>query len=405
MAKTDRSLTLSWWVYLNNDFPIGEYVARKTETLLLIPLAVFPRPVSHLLLRAKVFVWPIFSERLGHQCLESDCAIRYSRSQGKARKIILISRHQRLANSSLFDILPPCTHHMEGRLVYAGSVALTYFNLYRKARSFCRVPTAYQTYREILSSTSPAFVMSDRQRLAARRLFEELVLDSHLLQDMHEQTTYCVFNFRHPYQGVAGDQLQAQRCSSAAHLKTALVYLRNAGIVPILTGSPPREEIDSLPIDLYVNYPASKWKSDLNDLLLCGNAKFCLGSTSGLTLLSSIFGVPCVIHNQVPYKTYWYSDIDLIIPKLMNDKTSGSLIAYSKEAVEATLRSRYIVDSPDVPYFYAECTHEDILSTTMEMCIQLKLIPGWTASTPGGSCGSISPTFRHKYDKYLPPSA
>lgn len=396
---------LSWWAYLNQGFPVGDYLARKTETLLLIPLAIVLSPVSLLLLRTGVHVWPIFSERLGHQCLESDCAIRWSRSKGPARRILLVSRRQQLANRSFFDGLPPGTCHLEGRLVFACAVALTYFNLYRKARSFCRVPTARQTHRAILSRTAPAFVMAENHRHAARRLLQKLVQDSHLNLDLRQPTTYCVFNFRHPYPNVAGDQLQAQRYSSAAHLEAALRYLCNAGIVPVLTGAPPTHETDCLPLDLYLNYAASEWKSDRNDVLLCGNAAFCLGSTSGLTLLSSVFGVPCVIHNQVPYKDYWYSDLDLIVPKLMREKASGALIPYRKEVVESALRSRYIVVSPDVSYFYAECAEEDILAATVEMCVQLNLVPGRPPVRTHNSCGAVSSAFLHKYADYLPAPA
>jgi putative glycosyltransferase (TIGR04372 family) len=400
-----QSRPYPWWEYLNQGFPVGDYLARKTETLLLIPLAIILSPVSLVLLRSGVHVWPIFSERLGHQCLESDCAIRCSRSQGKTRRILLVSRRQKLANKSFFDGLPPGTSHLEGRLAFACAVALTYFNLYRKARSFCRLPTARQTHRAILSSTPPAFVMGESHRTASRRLLKKLLQDSQLRVELHESTTYCVFNFRHPYPDIAGDQLQAQRYSSATHLNAALRYLRDIGIVPVLTGAPPKQETDCLPLDLYVNYAASQWKSDSNDVLLCGNAAFCLGSTSGLTLLSSVFGVPCVIHNQVPYKDYWYSDLDLIVPKLMREKASGALIPYRKEVVESALMSRYIVDSPDVPYVFEECAEEDILAATVEMCIQLNLVPGRPPVRRRNTCGSVSSSFRHKYAEYLPVSA
>lgn len=396
---------LSWWSYLRRGFPLGDYLTRKAEALLLLPLAIVLSPVSLLLLRMGVHVWPIFSERLGHQCLESDCAIRWSRSQGRARRILLVSRRHRLANRAFFDGLPRGASHLEGRLVFACAVALTYFNHYRKARSFCRVPTARQTHRAILCRTPPAFVMAESDRLAARRLLQKLLVQSRLPMVLRESTAYCVFNFRHPYPDVAGDQLQAQRYSSASHLEAALRYLRDAGIVPVLTGAPPKQETDSLPLDLYINYAASEWKSDRNDVLLCGNAAFCLGSTSGLTLLSSVFGVPCVIHNQVPYKDYWYSDLDLIVPKLMRDKASDALIPYCRERVESALRSRYIVDSPDVPYVYAECAQEDILAAIVEMCVQLNLAPGRPPGRTPNSCGSISMAFRHKYADYLPASA
>lgn len=405
MTLSATATTFSWLTYLKHGFPLVDYLARKTEEAALIPLAIILYPLSLLMLRTGWHVWPIFSERLGHQCLESDCAIRWSRSKTSSKRILLVSRSRNLANRNFFDFLPPGTTHLEGRLAFAFAVALTYFNLYPKARAFCRVPTSRQTHRAIISGTPPAFVMGENHRTEARRLLEKLLRESPLAEDLPEPRAYCVFNFRHPYPDVAGDQLQAQRYSSAIHLKGSLKYLRQAGIVAVLTGAPPKGETDCLPLDLYINYPSSAWKSDINDVLLCGNAAFCLGSTSGLTLLSSVFGVSCVIHNQVPYKDYWYSDMDLMIPKLMRTKGSGELIAYQENDVASTLRSRYIVDSPDIPYFYEECAEEDILAATVEMCAQLNLVPGSHPIPTPNSCGSVSYAFRNKYADYLPASA
>lgn len=410
ITKNDRVTTstqlamLTWWRYLRSDFPFGDYIIRKTETLLLLPLAIILSPVSVMLLRSGLHIWPIFTERLGHQCLESDCAIRWSRTQRKTRRIMLVSRRRHLANQSFFDHLPRGTSHHEGWLVHALAVSLTYFNHYRKARSFCRVPTAWQTHRSVICSTQPTFKMKEADRTEALQLLEHLVQTCKLSKDIRTSKTYCVFNFRHPYPEVAGDRLQAQRYSSAAHLESALRYLRDAGILPILTGAPPRQETDQLPSDLYINYATSEWKSDRNDVLLCGNATLCLGSTSGLTLLSSVFGVPCVIHNQVPYKEFWYCDFDLVVPKLMRDKKTGRLAPYCQQIIESTLNKHYIVDSPDVQFIYEECAEDDILDATIEMCKRLNLVPGNPTKPILNSCGSVSPAFKRKYVRYLPAS-
>ncbi len=391
-----------WLAYLRNGFSLGDYVARKSGAALLAPLAIALLPLSWYLIRAGIHIWPIYTGRLGHQCLESDCAIRWSTRQC-AKRIVLVSRGKGSANQHFFDFLPAGTTHHEGSLIYTLAIALTYFKHYRKAKLFCRVPTAKQSHFTIVSDTPIAFKLDNNNKRAADQLVMRLVNESMIPTEYRTFKAYCVVNFRHPYKKIPEDRLQAQRYSSAIYLRSALKFLRDSGIIPVLTGAPPTEELSNLPDDLFVNYADSKWKSDFNDVLLSGNASFCLGSTSGLTLLSSVFGVPCIIHNQVPFKDYWYSPKDILIPKMMRDKSSGKLIRFSEEVVKAALESHYIVDSTTTPYSYEECSEEDILAATEEMCALLKLIPRKSNQQSEAShLGSISRSFLKKYEDYLP---
>ena len=390
---------LSFRAYISYGFPFWDFLVRKFESLLLLPLALILWPLSILLMRNGIYIWPIFSERLGHQCLESDCAIRWSRAHGKVRRIYLISRSHKSANSRFFDYLPFHSYHLAGRLIFAFAVSLTFFNLYRTAKSFCRIPTGYQTHWPLLCSTNTVFQMSREDFQASSLLLAQLVSHSKLPQQLLDTSHYCVFNFRHPYTDVVGDHLQSQRFSSAANLKSALIYLCNIGVVPILTGSPLPSHLESLPSNLYVNYPASQFKSDYHDILLSGNADFCLGSTSGLTLLSSVFGVPCLIHNQVPYKEYWYSFQDIILPKLIHRKSDGLLIPFTRQIVDSALRNRYPVDSPYASFYYAECSADDILKATIEMCEQLDLT---SCRSLRSRNSAIASCFLQKYAQYLP---
>lgn len=391
-----------WSAYIQYGFPLTNYIGRKAETVALLPLAIILYPTSLALLRFRIHIWPIYSERLGHQCLESDCAIRSSTSNRTPRKVLLISRKRKTANSMFLDFLPSGAQHFEGRIVYAAAVALTYFNLYQKAKRFCRVPTISQTHHIIVKNTPIAFKMNRENRKKAIALLGELISCSKLPQEYRNYRGYCAVNFRHPYEEILGDQLQAQRYSSAAKLELSLKYMREIGIIPVLAGSPPSKYMAGLPEDLFVNYAASKWKSDINDVLLSGNATFCLGSTSGLTLLSSVFGVPSIVHNQVPYREFWYTNMDIVVPKLMRNKESGKLVSYNKKIIDSELKRRYMIDKTDVCN-YEECAAEDILEAVREMCLRLGIVansPGDAADICQGS--SISPSFKRKYAAYFP---
>jgi len=67
-----------------------------------------------------------------------------------------------------------------------------------------------------------------------------------------------------------------------------------------------------------VNYPDTEFKSDWMDLFLCNQARFFLGNTSGLKLVSTISGVPCALANMAPHEcVYGFLPSDISIPKLL----------------------------------------------------------------------------------------
>lgn len=59
------------------------------------------------------------------------------------------------------------------------------------------------------------------------------------------------------------------------------------------------------------------------DVFLCSTAKFFVGSSSGLFILSSVFGVPCALTNMLPFTCTGFTKRDISIPKLIR-KTGHS---------------------------------------------------------------------------------
>ncbi len=64
-----------------------------------------------------------------------------------------------------------------------------------------------------------------------------------------------------------------------------------------------------------IDYAHHSGRSAELDVYLCASCKFFLGNTSGLFLLSSIFGVPSALTNQVPFAALGFRSGDLSIPK------------------------------------------------------------------------------------------
>jgi putative glycosyltransferase (TIGR04372 family) len=80
-------------------------------------------------------------------------------------------------------------------------------------------------------------------------------------------------------------------------------------------GDPSMTSVAGLPgvID-YAHHPL---KSPRLDVALCARARFFLGCTSGLALVGTAFGVPCVLANMIPIAALAIAPGDLSIPKLL----------------------------------------------------------------------------------------
>ncbi|MBL6652248.1 MAG: TIGR04372 family glycosyltransferase [Reyranella sp.] len=71
------------------------------------------------------------------------------------------------------------------------------------------------------------------------------------------------------------------------------------------------------PMPGLIDYPNSPFKSDLMDVFLCARCRFFLGTSSGLFLVSSAFGVPSALSNMAPLGcSYGHFRKDISIPKL-----------------------------------------------------------------------------------------
>lgn len=69
----------------------------------------------------------------------------------------------------------------------------------------------------------------------------------------------------------------------------------------------------------FIDYAHSTLKSELLDVLLISQARFHIGTDSGLSILPGIFGVPCAYTNWMPPGTFsWYGNSFYILKELRN---------------------------------------------------------------------------------------
>lgn len=171
-------------------------------------------------------------------------------------------------------------------------------------------------------------------------------------------------------------------------------------------------------IDGVIDYCHHSVRSDWMDVFLCGSCRFFLGSGSGLSWVSSIFGIPVASANCAPLSTVMaYRPGDIAIPKLVWSESEDRYFAFEEimsmpvgDARHAHFfeeaRVRLVENSPDEITALAmemldriegraEYTHED---EVLQERFKSLMRPGHFAY---GSGSRVGRDFLRKYRQFL----
>ncbi len=134
------------------------------------------------------------------------------------------------------------------------------------------------------------------------------------------------------------------------------------------------------PLPRVIDYARSPDKSEQMDVFLCASSRFLLGTSSGLSMLVSVFGVPCALTNNAPMSvTLHYAPCDLGIPKLVRSRRNGRIWTmpevFNSPVSNYRLAHLYEQDGLDV----IDNTPEEILELCREM---LERVEGRWSATP-----------------------
>jgi putative glycosyltransferase (TIGR04372 family) len=124
-------------------------------------------------------------------------------------------------------------------------------------------------------------------------------------------------------------------------------------------------------LDGLVDYALSAAKSPRMDVFLCARARFFLGNTSGLFLVSSAFGVPCALANMVPVASMAPGRHDLSIPKLLWSSSRGRPLTFPEIFSGGLANSMQASAYADAGIVLRENSPDDILDLTLDMLDRL----------------------------------
>lgn len=214
------------------------------------------------------------------------------------------------------------------------------------------------------------------------------------------------------------EHLHSYRNSDINSYLLAMRVITERGGWCIRMGDPGMKPIP--PLRGIIDYAHSSLKSDWMDVFLCAQCRFFVGNTSGLGLVSTVFGVKSVLVNLTPLSAAVpLGAADIGIPKLLQ-KHSGGFLPFKE-----------VLDSPAANYRFNELygksglkvvdnSPEDIRDVVIEMLDQLEgsiacssddemlqqsfrklMRPGHYAF---GSASRIGKGFLRKYSHLLPDS-
>jgi len=302
----------------------------------------------------------IVIDRIGHLALEPDCII-------KERLLGHISSHRFFitcaAGSAANDyLLDKWKSHfiVVTNPVYCFLItSLSELGLMRlQVRHYARrndgAHGAFRVFSE-WGVREPVLTCSEAERL---ELFEHLGMprDAWYVCVHHRDGTY-----------LPGDEgVQSYRNASPETLVGAIeVVLKRGGWVVRVGDS----KATPMPIkhERFLDYAVSLQKSPKIDVLLMAFPRFVLGSTSGITVLASVFGVPCAIANALPYGGGWYGSKDLVLPKILRDAKTGRVLAAREIFARGTSTYRFAEQYDQAGVLIEENSAEDIEALTYEM--------------------------------------
>lgn len=165
------------------------------------------------------------------------------------------------------------------------------------------------------------------------------------------------------------ESAHAHRNGDSRAILLAVAEIVRRGGWCVRMGDPSMSPLSNIPG--LIDYAHHRMRSPRLDVILCAKARVFLGNSSGLALVSTVFGVPCVLVNMIPMSALSPLVSDISIPKMLWQDRESRMLGIDE-----------ILQSPIGDYRFAhlyrqagitvvENTREDILDVTVEMLDRL----------------------------------
>lgn len=308
----------------------------------------------------------IFTDRVGHLALEPDCLLKEQiLGRIRRRKWIMLAPSGRVANEHLLAYWSPHFHIVKNGLGCFLIVSMSRWGLMRHdvshyARVVGRTQESFLIHA-LWAGRPPLLTLSADDLVYKRNALEELGLPV-------DAWFVCV----HAREGgfsPTDEELHSHRNGSIKNLIPAMQKIVQSGGWVIRIGDASMEPLPAM--TNIIDYARHPLKSPRLDVILCASCKFILGSTSGICLVGSVFGVPCAISNMVPTADLWYGHRDISIPKAIWSERHGRFLTLMELLQFPQGCYRYAKQYADEGLRLTENSSEDIEDLACEMMDRL----------------------------------
>jgi len=355
----------------------------------------------------------VFTERIGHLAIEPDCLLK-EQALGllPRRRWFVLAPPGHVANPHLLGYWRPLIRVHENRALCFLLAGMSSFRLMRYEASTClrwqRTPhSAYRIYslwgnRTPLLRLTPADMQWGEEAL--RRL------------GVPANAWFVCVHVREGGFSPADEELHSHRNGSIEATIPAMKEVASQGGWVIRIGDRSMTPLPTLP--QVIDYAHHPMKSDRLDVIVCARARFILGNTSGVSLVGSVFGVPCAIANMIPTATLWYGPRDICIPKLLWSETLARHLRFDEVLRSPVAWYRQARMYSDAGLRVDENSPEDLAEFVAEMLQRLTdaevaspddrhRVEQFRSCFPSNhsaadSCARVGSRFLRKYSHLLP---
>lgn len=340
-----------------------EKVALKLFGILLGVLLLPISTILHLLGYRHVTV---FTDRIGHLALEPDCLLKeVALGLIPSRKWILLAPPRRISNDHLLTYWKPHFLIIDSNLGSFLISNMSRFGLMRHDVShYARVEGKARESFHVYSKwgmRGPLLTLSKEDSNWGLAELQKLGLPE-------GKWFVCIHSREGGYSPI-DEKIHAHRNGDIESLIPAIKDIVSKGGWVIRLGDRSMRPLP--PIINVIDYAHHPLKSPRLDIFLCASCKFFLGSTSGICLVSNLFGIPAAIANMVPVADLWYGPRDISIPKRLWSETFNRYLTL-QESIEYPYGCfAYPSQYTDANLKLIDNTPEDITELAIEMMDRL----------------------------------
>jgi putative glycosyltransferase (TIGR04372 family) len=350
-----------------NDMSFYTIIYKSVVKILGLIIGILLQPIAlifHLIGYRHV---PIFTDRIGHLALEPDCLLKAEAlSIVKKKKWILLAPYVRTANEHLLKywsahftiVRSNFKCFLISNMSFFG---LMRFDVYNYSRKQGGAQESFKIYSK-WGKKPPILNLS----------LDDIDLRTSVFKDLGipEGSWFVCVHAREDGFSKIDESIQFHRNSSIENYIPAIkLIVKNGGWV-IRIGDASTKPLP--PMGNVIDYAHHRMKSPRLDVILSASCEFVLGSTSGICLVSSIFGKPSAIANIVPYADLWYGPCDISIPKRIWSKSDHRYLSLEESLKYPHGCFKYPDQYLKTGFTLIENNSEDIAELTREMMYRIK---------------------------------